>query len=230
MGESLESVSLARQRIEAFAERVRTICASLHEVLVGQDATIDQLLICALTGSHALLVGVPGLAKTLMVRAGLRVRMEIRGHPIHARPDALRHDGLRTAGRTAEERVVEHQTAAHALAPEKVRTVALPLQLRNQQIDVVQQRGKRRQRAARATVAPLVVGHHTDAGPAKPFHDSRITSRVFSQAVHDPQDARRAFAGCPSLSEQGRAISCANRIPCDASRNRHVGRSCKIPP
>jgi MoxR-like ATPase len=36
---------------------------------VGQDEVIDQLLVCALTGSHALLVGVPGLAKTLMVKA-----------------------------------------------------------------------------------------------------------------------------------------------------------------
>lgn len=34
-------------------------------MVVGQDQTIDQLLICALTGSHALLVGVPGPAKTL---------------------------------------------------------------------------------------------------------------------------------------------------------------------
>ena len=37
--------------------------------MVGQDEVIDQLLVCALTGSHALLVGVPGLAKTLMVKA-----------------------------------------------------------------------------------------------------------------------------------------------------------------
>jgi MoxR-like ATPase len=59
----------AKQRLETFAERIRTIRASLHEVVVGQDAVIDQLLICALTGSHALLVGVPGLAKTLMVKA-----------------------------------------------------------------------------------------------------------------------------------------------------------------
>ena len=59
----------AKQRLEMFADRVRTIRASLHEVVVGQDAVIDQLLLCALTGSHALLVGVPGLAKTLMVKA-----------------------------------------------------------------------------------------------------------------------------------------------------------------
>jgi MoxR-like ATPase len=52
-----------------FADRVRTIRAALHEVVVGQDEVIDQLLVCALTGSHALIVGVPGLAKTLMVKA-----------------------------------------------------------------------------------------------------------------------------------------------------------------
>ncbi len=56
-------------QVSTFADRVRTIRAALHEVVVGQDAVIDQLLVCALTGSHALLVGVPGLAKTLMVKA-----------------------------------------------------------------------------------------------------------------------------------------------------------------
>ena len=56
-------------RIADFAHRVQTIRNRLHEVVVGQDDTIDLLLTCALTGSHALLVGVPGLAKTLMVKA-----------------------------------------------------------------------------------------------------------------------------------------------------------------
>jgi MoxR-like ATPase len=59
----------APQRVEEFARRVRTIRSSLHEVVVGQDEVIDQMLVCALTGSHALLVGVPGLAKTLLVKA-----------------------------------------------------------------------------------------------------------------------------------------------------------------
>ncbi len=58
-----------QERVEQFARRVRAIRDSLHRIIVGQDATLDQLLTCALTGSHALLVGVPGLAKTLMVKA-----------------------------------------------------------------------------------------------------------------------------------------------------------------
>ena len=60
---------LAREKVESFTNRVQTIRQSLHQVVVGQDVTIDLLLTCALTGSHALLVGVPGLAKTLMVKA-----------------------------------------------------------------------------------------------------------------------------------------------------------------
>ncbi len=62
-------VQIAEERVRAFADGVRAIRQSLHQVVVGQDKTIDMLLTCALTGSHALLVGVPGLAKTLMVKA-----------------------------------------------------------------------------------------------------------------------------------------------------------------
>src|SRR5215475_3170272 len=58
-----------RGRVQEFACRVQAIRKALHQVVVGQDKTIDLLLTCALTGSHALLVGVPGLAKTLMVKA-----------------------------------------------------------------------------------------------------------------------------------------------------------------
>src|SRR3954452_12335543 len=65
----VDDVAGAEQLVGSFADRVRTIRKSLHEVVVGQDDAIDLLLTCALTGSHALLVGVPGLAKTLMVKA-----------------------------------------------------------------------------------------------------------------------------------------------------------------
>ncbi|MEN6407113.1 MAG: MoxR family ATPase [Thermoguttaceae bacterium] len=69
MAASSQELDLGRQQIGAFADRVQAIRSALHEVVVGQDEVIDQLLICALCGSHALLVGVPGLAKTLMVKA-----------------------------------------------------------------------------------------------------------------------------------------------------------------
>ncbi|TWT94417.1 AAA family ATPase [Stieleria varia] len=66
---SVDTGAAVASRIEEFGRKVQTIRDALHEVIVGQEDTIDQLLICALTGSHALLVGVPGLAKTLVVKA-----------------------------------------------------------------------------------------------------------------------------------------------------------------
>src|ERR1035437_5080607 len=59
----------AKARVGSFVQQVAAIRQQLHKVVVGQDAALDMLLTCALTGSHALLVGVPGLAKTLMVKA-----------------------------------------------------------------------------------------------------------------------------------------------------------------
>ena len=39
----------------------------ISKIIIGQDAVIDQILLSIFSGGHALLVGVPGLAKTLMV-------------------------------------------------------------------------------------------------------------------------------------------------------------------
>ncbi len=52
-----------------FVRQAMRVRDKLKEAIVGQDAVLDQLLVCALTGSHALIVGAPGLAKTLMVKA-----------------------------------------------------------------------------------------------------------------------------------------------------------------
>src|ERR1041384_5225972 len=52
-------------------EQLKTACSNikseLGKVIVGQEQVVDQVLISILTRSHALLVGVPGLAKTLLV-------------------------------------------------------------------------------------------------------------------------------------------------------------------
>src|SRR3954467_4056651 len=52
-------------------QQLKTACAKikgeLGKVIVGQEAVVDETLIAILTRSHALLVGVPGLAKTLLV-------------------------------------------------------------------------------------------------------------------------------------------------------------------
>ncbi|MEQ8825927.1 MAG: MoxR family ATPase [Filomicrobium sp.] len=54
-------------RLEEASERVRAAHASAATVIFGQDEVIERALITILSGGHALLIGVPGLAKTLLV-------------------------------------------------------------------------------------------------------------------------------------------------------------------
>jgi MoxR-like ATPase len=50
------------------AEGRQRILAELRKVIVGQDEVVDQILIALVTGGHCLITGVPGLAKTLLVK------------------------------------------------------------------------------------------------------------------------------------------------------------------
>ena len=59
-----DDVALARHFAEAFA----AVKAELAKVIVGQQGVIDELLLAVFSGGHCLLQGVPGLAKTLLVR------------------------------------------------------------------------------------------------------------------------------------------------------------------
>jgi MoxR-like ATPase len=97
---------LAASEVQLFVERVQAIRESLHRTVVGQDATLDMLLICALTGSHALLVGVPGLAKTLMVKA-LAAAFHWKFNRVQFTPDLMPADitGYELLGRGGEDGV-----------------------------------------------------------------------------------------------------------------------------
>lgn len=50
-----------------FANKINDLKKEIKQVIVGQDEVVEQLLIAIFSGGHALLVGVPGLAKTLLV-------------------------------------------------------------------------------------------------------------------------------------------------------------------
>ncbi len=54
---------------ETAAQLAKQLHVELNKVIVGQDEVIDQLLAVVLAGGHALLEGVPGIAKTLAVKA-----------------------------------------------------------------------------------------------------------------------------------------------------------------
>ncbi len=53
--------------IENFVQKYKVLKTEIAKVIVGQDEVVDQILISIFSGGHSLLIGVPGLAKTLMV-------------------------------------------------------------------------------------------------------------------------------------------------------------------
>jgi MoxR-like ATPase len=57
-----------RALVELFQERMTTIRSRVRTIIVGQDEVIDHLLLTLLVGGHCLITGMPGTAKTLLVR------------------------------------------------------------------------------------------------------------------------------------------------------------------
>lgn len=53
--------------IESLVEKHQALKKEIAKVIVGQNEVVDQILLSIYTGGHSLLIGVPGLAKTLMV-------------------------------------------------------------------------------------------------------------------------------------------------------------------
>lgn len=67
------------------------IKSEVHKVVIGQEDIIDQLLISLFSGGHCLLVGVPGLAKTLLINTLAKV-LELKFNRIQFTPDLMPSD------------------------------------------------------------------------------------------------------------------------------------------
>ncbi len=64
----MNSSDLAAAGAERVAEGRTRILSELGKVIVGQDEVVEQVLIALFTGGHCLITGVPGLAKTLLIK------------------------------------------------------------------------------------------------------------------------------------------------------------------
>jgi MoxR-like ATPase len=76
---------------ERLAAARESIVAELRKLIVGQDAVIEQSLIALFAGGHSLIVGVPGLAKTLLVHT-LAQALDLKFSRIQFTPDLMPTD------------------------------------------------------------------------------------------------------------------------------------------
>ena len=94
------------QAVEQLRKAHADITTEIRKVIIGQKDVVDQLLIALLCGGHALLVGVPGLAKTLLISTLARV-LNLSFNRIQFTPDLMPSDI------TGTEILEEDQTTGH---------------------------------------------------------------------------------------------------------------------
>ena len=87
----MSDVKLAQE----LQERIKLLKTEVAKVIVGQDKVIHEIILSILSGSHALLIGVPGLAKTLMVHT-LAQALGLDFKRIQFTPDLMPSDILGT--------------------------------------------------------------------------------------------------------------------------------------
>ncbi len=92
-----ESVPVAAEKrdfdefLEKFRKHRELMVEELHKVIIGQEAVIEQILGAIFTGGHCLLVGVPGLAKTLVVATIAQI-LDVNFKRIQFTPDLMPSD------------------------------------------------------------------------------------------------------------------------------------------
>jgi MoxR-like ATPase len=79
------------QAVEKLNEARNRIKNEIKKVIVGQERVIDELLIALLSSGHCLLIGVPGLAKTLMISTISRI-LDLKFNRIQFTPDLMPSD------------------------------------------------------------------------------------------------------------------------------------------
>jgi MoxR-like ATPase len=105
-----ESLSASIERIEGLAGRLNEVRREIAKVIVGQDRVVEEILITLIAGGHALLEGVPGLAKTLLVSTVARIT-SLTFQRIQFTPDLMPADitgtqVIQSVGATGERRLV----------------------------------------------------------------------------------------------------------------------------
>lgn len=79
------------QLVEQLNKKINEVKSEIAKAIVGQDEIINQLLISLLSRGHCLLVGVPGLAKTLLIKTLAEV-LDLKFNRIQFTPDLMPSD------------------------------------------------------------------------------------------------------------------------------------------
>jgi len=90
-----QNLVIEKEKIDGLLSKIPKLKKAIHQKIIGQEEVIDQLIIGLIASGHVLLEGVPGLAKTLMVKT-LSEALSLDFNRIQFTPDLMPSDILGT--------------------------------------------------------------------------------------------------------------------------------------
>jgi len=187
--------------MEQFAKSHRVMKRELGKVIIGQSDVVDQMFAAIIARGHCLLVGVPGLAKTLMVSSIARI-MELTFKRIQFTPDLMPSDITGTtvieeAGGHRDFRFVHGPIFAHIILADEINRT--PPKTQAAMLEAMQER-------------QVTVGQETYPLP-DPFFVIATQNPIEQEGTYPLPEAQldrfmfNIFVDYPSLTEEQRILA-----------------------
>ena len=90
-----EKIKMEKRNLSNFQEKISNVNSEINQLVFGQETVIEQIIISLLCGGHALIIGLPGLAKTRIVNF-LGIILGLETKRVQFTPDLMPGDILGT--------------------------------------------------------------------------------------------------------------------------------------
>ena len=111
--------------VEKLNDKIKQVKSEIEKRIVGQEEIIEQLLISLFARGHCLLVGVPGLAKTLLIKTVSEV-MDLKFSRIQFTPDLMPSDITGTEI-IEEDQLTKKREILNLYRGQSLQTLSLPM-------------------------------------------------------------------------------------------------------